>query len=302
MFSKKSANSRPWEFRFDKPEENVVKERFAWLAVLLNLLFPGLGFLYLGRLLVAVFYPLFLYAILAGGALSQTLFQPAGFYLIAGSLLVTWLAGVIGVGFWAAKINEVRVRKYQRWYGYLLFIVLVTLASDFYISNRGQYFGYETFRLASISMKDTLHAGDFILVDTFKYQSAEPQRGDIVVFRLPEEPEKKYAKRIIGLPGEQVSFKDGKVFINGKLLRESYIDERYLEFSRNDKPKKYKVPAGQFFVLGDNRDNSNDSRFWGFLPKHNILGKAELIWFFYDSKSGIRTDRIGNPISPILSY
>lgn len=128
-------------------------------------------------------------------------------------------------------------------------------------------------RVESISMQPNLYEGDFVLVNRIAYRFAAPQRGDIVVFRFPPNPEETpYIKRIIGLPGDTVSVRDGSVFINGILLTEPYL----------------KVPTGQdgtwvvsektIFVMGDNRPSSSDSRNWGLVPYENIIGKALFIY------------------------
>ncbi|HEV7765923.1 MAG TPA: signal peptidase I, partial [Thermoanaerobaculia bacterium] len=119
------------------------------------------------------------------------------------------------------------------------------------------------------------------------------QRGDIVVFRYPQQPDIDFVKRVVGLPGETVSIEDKKVFVDGTELREPYVlwdDERIYPASEflpepqrsRDQMKPLKLPAGQYFVMGDNRDHSNDSRYWGTVPRSMIKGRAFMVYWSFD--------------------
>jgi signal peptidase I len=123
------------------------------------------------------------------------------------------------------------------------------------------------------SMGKTLPDGSYILADRLAYQQKAPQRGDIVIFALPMDPKQEMIKRVIGLPGETVAIKDGVVTINNAPINESFITEPPLYSG------EWTVPKGQYFVLGDNRNNSADSHSWGFLPQENIIAKA--VWIYY---------------------
>lgn len=135
----------------------------------------------------------------------------------------------------------------------------------------------EAYSIPSGSMRPTLMEYDRILACKFIYHLRPPKRGEVVVFRAPPQarsPGKNLIKRVIGLPGEAVAVHDGKVYINGRPLKEPYILEPpYYEFG------PYKVPKGCVFVMGDNRNDSLDSHIWGPLPIRNILGKALVIWW-----------------------
>lgn len=146
-------------------------------------------------------------------------------------------------------------------------------------------FVIQAFFIPSGSMENTLLPGDMILVNKFIYYFTDYKHGDIIVFKYPKEPEKDYIKRVIGLPGDTVEIKNGDIYINDKLTEEKYTkqkaaDDIILHASAGaDVPlSKIKVPEGKLFVMGDNRNNSQDSRFWGYLPKENIRGKALLIY------------------------
>ncbi len=197
-------------------------------------------------------------------------------------------------------------------------------------------FVVEPFRIPSGSMEPTLRIGDFILVNKFIYglrlpvlnrkivSVEEPKRGDVMVFRYPGNPSVDYIKRVIGLPGDHIVYADKKLYINGKLMPQTpdgqfvysegqqhgivsqkvkenldgVVHDLLLSSRPAAAPMEFTVPPGQYFVMGDNRDRSWDSRYWGTVPEKNIVGKAFLIWFSWDSVSdgGVRWNRIGDAI------
>jgi signal peptidase I len=151
-------------------------------------------------------------------------------------------------------------------------------------------------------MENNLLIGDHLLVNKFVVgptaSSVEDvvlpvhriERGDIVVFKYPEEPERDFIKRVIGLPGETLEIRDKKVFINNKPIDEPYVhflqpigaeSQEVTSFGVRDRYGPVTVPEGHYFVMGDNRDNSQDSRYWGFLPAHYVKGKALMIYWSY---------------------
>lgn len=128
-------------------------------------------------------------------------------------------------------------------------------------------------RVEGSSMEPTLHDAELVVVNRLAYRWSEPARGDIVIFRFPLEPERRFIKRIVGLPGEYVVIHDGQVTIDGVLLNEPYIAAapRY--------NGEWKLQPGQVFVLGDNRNNSSDSQTWGPLPLDQLIGKAVVVYW-----------------------
>jgi signal peptidase I len=167
-------------------------------------------------------------------------------------------------------------------------------------------FVVQAFKIPTGSMEENLLIGDHLLVNKFALgpslsgveRSLLPiatiDRGDVVVFKYPEEPERDFIKRVIGLPGETLELREKKVYINGNQLDEPYA--HYLqpaaaesglhEVTSYDVRERYgpvTVPPNQYFVMGDNRDNSQDSRYWGFLPRGYIKGKALVIYWSYDA-------------------
>jgi signal peptidase I len=129
-------------------------------------------------------------------------------------------------------------------------------------------------RVESISMQPTLHAGNFVLVNKVAYKLGSPERGDVIVFRYPPDPEQvPYIKRIIGLSGDSIRIYDGKVYVNDQLMVEPYIA------SATHQGGEWTVPEASLFVMGDNRNNSSDSRSWGMVPMENVIGKAEVVYW-----------------------
>ncbi|MFN3813201.1 MAG: signal peptidase I [Aquificaceae bacterium] len=168
-------------------------------------------------------------------------------------------------------------------------------------------FVVQAYNIPSGSMKPTLLVGDFILVNKLVYDLSEPKRGDIVVFKWPVNPKIDFIKRVIGMPGDTVEVRGYQVYINGKPLPLKKVDEVYEDMNRKlifeetlpngvkhkisiyeDPPIPRRdfpptiVPEGNYFVMGDNRDNSEDSRYWGFLPTENVIGKAFVVYFSGD--------------------
>ncbi|MBN4079069.1 signal peptidase I [Beggiatoa alba] len=193
----------------------------------------------------------------------------------------------------------------------------------------------EPFRIPSGSMMPTLLVGDFILVNKFSYgirlpvlnrkiiDVGEPERGDVMVFRYPKNPSIDYIKRVVGLPGDKVAYYNKQLFINGepakqegqtrytgvgagvsmsgaKLLQENLLGVAHgilIDEGSGSMEGEFTVPDGHYFVMGDNRDNSNDSRYWGFVPEENLVGKAFMVWMNWDPQAdGIAWERLGSSI------
>ena len=197
-------------------------------------------------------------------------------------------------------------------------------------------FVVEPFRIPSGSMLPSLHIGDFILVNKYSYgirlpiihhkiiPVGGPARGDVMVFRYPKDPALNFVKRVVGVPGDVIGYQDKKLFINGEQVPQIADGEfhfnqpklrgrsadRYLETIDESKhaiitdrglrgrDMEVTVPAGSYFVMGDNRDHSNDSRYWRFVPESHVVGRAFFIWFSWKgfANGGVHWSRIGNSI------
>lgn len=254
------------------------------------------------------------------------------------SLILTGLMLLSGL-FWVAyfiwrKLNhDADQSAIARW--------LATLGSLFpvlFIVVFVRSFVFEPFKIPSGSMMPTLLIGDFIVVNKFSYglrlpvnnakimDTGQPERGDVMVFRYPEDPNVNYIKRVIGLPGDEVTYRNKMLFINGEPMPQQQLG-MWIGEGRNRNPSgrrpqlfsenlgeiehqvviypdrldqqtgTWTVPDGHFFVMGDNRDQSLDSRSWGFVPEDNLVGKATRIWMHWDCSIGcVGWDRIGQAI------
>ncbi len=146
-------------------------------------------------------------------------------------------------------------------------------------------FLFAPYKIPTGSMIPTLLVGDKIFVDKISYRFDLPKRGDIVVFKFPLDSKKDFVKRLIGMPGERVEIRGGVALVNGRPLTEPpFSNNYYYNVDSNDwkygkTGQVFEVPAHFYFVLGDNSANSSDSRNWGFVPQHNVLGRAKLIWW-----------------------
>lgn len=197
-------------------------------------------------------------------------------------------------------------------------------------------FLFEPFRIPSGSLEPTLLTGDFILVNKYNYgirlpiihtkilNNGEPKRGDIMIFRWPPDTSYNFIKRVIGLPGDKISYVNKELYVNGEKIPQSAAEEtvngvendfawqavmkeedllgvKHKIFVQPDKASRnytnITVPEGMYFVMGDNRDDSADSRFWGFVPSENIVGKAVMVWMSWNNQDyKVRWRRIGSLI------
>jgi len=239
-------------------------------------------------------------------------------------------ASLLDTGVDAGSEQVVKALKESTWVEYCKSFFPVILAVLLLRS-----FLVEPFRIPSGSMMPTLLVGDFILVNKFSYglrlpvlnskiiEIDEPERGDVVVFRYPKDPSVDYIKRVVGLPGDKIGYYNRIVYVNGKPAgqvpagvyvgegsgvsmsgaserREQLGDVQHdiLVMPRTPGLEgEYLVAHNEYFVMGDNRDNSNDSRYWGTVPEENLVGKAFRIWMNWDgARGGIDWDRLGMKI------
>ena len=161
----------------------------------------------------------------------------------------------------------------------------------------------QAFKIPTGSMENNLLIGDHLLVNKFVFGPTlnrierallpmrDIRRGDVVVFKYPDEPDRDFIKRVIGLPGETIEMKAKKIYINGRPLDEPYVHvlepagdaQEVISYDLRENYSLTTVPEGFYFVMGDNRDNSQDSRYWGFLPRSYIKGRALMIYWSYES-------------------
>jgi signal peptidase I len=244
---------------------------------------PGLGQLYNAQTAkAAVFYgcALLFYPILSLTKLSFY-FSSAVLLLIAG---FTFLGVMVCEAMFSAhRLRFIEIQRYNKWYIYLaafavnVLVILPLMGSVLFPSP------VKAYRIPSGAMKPTLHIEDHIIAILASHTDYTPERGDIAIFSYPLDPSKDSIKRIIGLAGEEIELRDKKVLINGQELQDPWAvhtDPRTVD--KRDCYGPVVVPLRKYFALGDNRDNSHDSRFWGFIDDSQIKGKALYIYWAKD--------------------
>jgi signal peptidase I len=264
------------------------KKRIPVIAAALSLVAPGLGQLYNGQILKGI---IFFVAIL----LILTILLLAGiqgqFLGLAAILIFTfglWLFVIVEAFFAAKRKQEVVLKGYNKWPIYLLIILLMNgglfVPRDVAANFASDAFGFRAYKIPAGSMEPTLLIGDYLVADSKYFKNNEPQRRDLVICQNPKDPSEDFIKRVIALEGEKIEVKDKEVHINDEVLPESYVvhnDVNSDEAIRDNFGPEV-VPPNHCFVLGDNRDNSMDSRWWGPIPLGNIKGKPFYIYWAKD--------------------
>ena len=275
-----------------------ISRRKPWLAGLLQFTLPGLGNLYSGRPMRAL--AMFLLFRVSFAAVFIVLLLPGLIGLLTWvciGLLVTVLTIADAVRCVRLTKAEYNLAPYNRWYIYALIFLAITLADQFIVLpfTRGHVF--EAAQVPTASMEPAILPGDHFIVDKTAFLLREPKRGDLATYRPRDFPDTPFVKRIIGLPGETIEIRDRVVFINGVKLDEPYI--RFLQPPNpnpafGDSMPSRVLPSDAYFVLGDTRDNSNDSRYTGPVLRTSLQGVTETIFYSRDPDTGkIRWDRIG---------
>lgn len=295
---------------------NEKKKRSYLCGFLFSWLCPGLGHVYTGKIKIGII--LFIITTILSILYFSGLFVTSAYtYIASVAALIIWtLAIAVHCLIHIKKERSIILRPYNKWYFYILFIFVFFGISVFSPSS------FETFHIPSEAMAPTLQTGDYILT---KY-SSEVDRGDIVVFKYPKNPKLNHVKRVIGLPGDEIEIRNKIVHVNGQPLPAKRIEvsdirrlvsEKFRQYNFDlldtrtgdakhkillDKDNVYlrdhakvEVPPKNYFVLGDNRDYSADSRIWGFVPHENIFAKPVFIFFSKDKNNSFK--RFDMPIN-----
>tara|TARA_B100000949_G_C14227775_1_gene427526 strand:- start:472 stop:1224 length:753 start_codon:yes stop_codon:yes gene_type:complete len=247
------------------------------------------------------------------------------------ALILVLLSAITGLGYLIDVLFFARYRQEGEQPGRILEFCR-SFFPVFFIVLLLRSFLVEPFRIPSGSLEPTLNVGDFVAVNKFAYglklpvleskiiPIANPQKGQIAVFRWPPDPSYDYIKRVVGVPGDTVEYRNKVLYINGKKMEQTFVEYTTDESSGRTVAKyrenlagvshdiyvnpnvpafdfKITVPQSQYFMMGDNRDDSADSRYWGYVAEEYLRGKAFLIWMSWNSKvSGVRWSRIGTII------
>ena len=276
------------------------KLRRVGIVLLLSMLFPGWGQIYNGQFRKALwiwigwmFACLFLIAVgvprTFAGLIGLLFLGNIAFYLVA----------CIEAVVCARRLNrDQRDFAAHRWYAYLGLVAMVYVLSLSTALVSRQLF-FQAYKMPSGSMEPTLLIGDHIVVDK-RFRTAH--RGDVIVFVFPPDPTKDFIKRVVGVSGDTIEVKTGKLYRDGVLVADPHAHFQLTPDERQrDSPRDYfgplTVPAGKLFVMGDNRDRSYDSRFWGLVEETEVEGRVLYIYWSWDSDSGaltpVRLDRLG---------
>jgi len=299
-------------------------KRNPWIAGLLSFFFPSVGHIYVGAamrgftLLLIFFLGLILLGRIFG--LFSTFWGVISLFMLVIIFELTMIVDAVRL---AKSRKEFIPKKYNKWYIYLVSaVIIMVLFSPELIR---PILGFNSYYIPARSMMPTLMIGDFVLANTM---DKTPARGEVIVFRYPKAPNIQFVKRVIGLPGDKIEYHSSTkvIHINNELVTQQVVGryiadgsgaamtgkEERIEYlngveyqilvkqgieKQESLIKEWTVPDNGYFVLGDNRDNSKDSRYWGFVPSENIIGKMTYIWFSWDLQGeGIITERIGNQI------
>jgi signal peptidase I len=290
---------------------SMKRHRSPLAAAFLNLIFPPLGFVYVGKSAYAWVYVFIIVGLVPVASWTRAFFLPHGVLAFLAIAIGIWIGVVIFAAVLARRQDSVTA---PRWYVYVMFIVVgVFLTSVYEVIklHREEWLGYAMYRIPSGAMVPTILIGDFIVADTTSLSSKTgegPSRGDVVTFLYPEDPTIPFIKRVVGLPGDHIAYYDKVLYINGDKVEQEILgtyagagaDARMIGASLRREvigklaynvlvqagypsiDGEFVVPEDHYFFLGDNRDNSRDSRYFGTVHRDYLVGKAVLIWMHID--------------------
>lgn len=266
----------------------MIKKRKPIAALLLSILSPGFGHVYAGDFKKG----LWLFFLQAGGLFVfgklGWLSTAYGIWFFMAFLLCLYLYAMLSAVRLALANKTYELKPYNRWYCYLIILALILTLGQTLISSRGALLGFELYQVPSRSMMPTLQPGDYIAVDT---KDLSLNVGDVVVFRYPNNRQTLFTQRVVALGNDRVAIENGQVILNGKPELIASVDERFRRNEVSISMAERIVPERQVFVLGDWRDNSNDSRYWGTFPESDVIGKVTYIWFSKEFS------RLGNKVT-----
>ena len=308
-----------------------VRRRKPWVGVVLSLITPGLGHLYAGAPRAALLVFILCDAVIALATAAGVLVPWPPFNILL--MVAGYVAAVFGAAYSAYRFacrapEDYRLRRYNRWFVYVALVLVAAYGIAPVTTGLQRRYIAQAFRMPSRSMEPTILTGDFLFVHRFRGASEALRRREIVVHESVTEPGVPVVKRIVGLPGDTLQMIRHTLVVNGLQQGEPFtqhIDslndvsdslmlwgQRFLLGSADSGPYHPSldnwgpivVPSDAVFVLGDNRDNSYDSRYWGFLPRRQVIGTPARIYFSFDPNSAgplpwvtaIRWSRIGQPV------
>jgi len=261
--------------------------------MLMAFFIPGLGHMYAGRIRRGVLFLGLLLILYIGGAQLGALSTLPGLLTWYFSVLFVFAFQISDAGSVARHNNDPAPKPYSKWYWYVIVAIPLLVGQIFLNFNKEMMLGYNTYRLPSGAMTPSLQVGDFIVASRRKLRTEGVKKGDVIIFHNPNDPSILFVKRVLAVEGDTFQLKDGKALVNGVVINEPYVKSKNARrpVSRNYGPVT--IAADEVFVLGDNRDNSSDSRFWGSVPESLLVSKVLFIWMSYKPRHGFQTERIG---------
>ncbi len=261
------------------------------IALLLSFITPGLGHVYAGNLKRGIIFFLVVELLTVSVHIFSAFrfkFYGLVWYFAAWTCLLGFFVFVLFDALFG--INKLRVtvlKPYHKWYFYV-FICAATVLMDTFVLEAvlPDIKAFKSYRMSSVSMEPALYVGDRLIADMKIYKQEKPKRGDLVIFEFPKDPSKEFIKRVMGVEGERVAIINNKIYVNNKIIDDpwGYIEnsreKNYLKELENFGPAV--VPEHSFFVLGDNRYNSMDSRLFGFIELSKIRGKILYVYWAKD--------------------
>jgi signal peptidase I len=260
---------------------------------------PGLGHMYAGEAKRGlIIFIVSLLAVPLALFLGLLPYQPLNVLSMALTFLAVYLFAIAD----SVRIARSRrygyvLKRYNKWYLYCAIFLLSAIVINPVLQRSIKVFFVEAYKIPAVSMEPTLLVGDHIFVNKLAYRTSEPKRGDIVVFEFPPDPSKDFVKRVVGIAGDIVEVRSNILILNGKEKVEPYakFDAGTKVTRRSFGP--IRIPENALFMLGDNRDHSFDSRFWGCLERNKVKGKvANVYWSWDKGRLSIRWGRIGKRI------
>jgi len=286
---------------FSDPDFSLPRKRRPFVAGVLTILVIGLGHVYNGEFSQGIVYYIGSLGIsLLAAFLMLILPYPANF-LVFFSLGFIYFFYVFWQGWKEAKIKDdhYQLKSYNKVYVYAALVFFSWYIINPLFSHVIKNNIVHAYRVVATSMSPTIFDGDHILVDELVYKFSCPHRGDVVVFKYPKNETQFFIKRVIGLPGETILIHQKECYINGKEVHEDYVvhgSHHGFDYPELDNFGPFKVPDNFFFVMGDNRDWSMDSRSFGPVQKDKIIGKAFMIYWSGSIDQQIFWDRVGSTI------
>jgi len=271
------------------------KPRRPWLAFLVGLFFPGLGHLYAGDPLRAAIAAGFVFVVIIPAMfLVRVLLSWSAVAVIAGLVasLVLWFVIPLDGARLASHRRDRTLSAWNRVWVYSVYAVLASALWTVTSMWWQEHLWFRMYRIPSGGMADTIFLDDIVLADMRTSRLFPLRRGEIIIFEFPTDPEVWYVKRVVGLPGENLELRSSHLHVDGLPVEESYVNEDY-RGAENFGPVI--VPEGHYFVLGDHRNRSSDSRVWGFVSRDRILGKAYRIYL--PGGDDPNWERIGSSLS-----